>query len=389
MLVASIDFETSKRPRHMPWHTESFPVCLGMVNSLGEKRVWWFSHTNQTYADVIEEITSSLREADLIVAHNLKFELGWTAALGADAQDWNCHCTMVAEYLLRGQFGDVKTKKGRLGLNDVAARYKLPTKKDRVADYWEAEYETDEVPMSILEEYVLQDCELALAIATFQRRKLREQNLTRIAKVHMELVKVLSDIESSGMLIDKGMLEGFSKESSVRLEEIEKDLRASYPLHPDWNINSGDHVSALLFGGTLQMEGKEEVNRQRKDGSIRTYERKCKIPVEMSGLGFAPSSPTKKDGVYTVDADALAQLTSDDPTAIEILELLKEHSQVQKQQSTYHEGLLERIGSDSLIHPSMNQTITATGRLSSSNPNGQNFPRGSTSPVKRAFKTRW
>lgn len=395
MIIASIDFETSKKPRHFPWVPGSFPVCLGMVNNQGKRKVWWFTHTEladiPSYPELMQEITVELSRADLIVAHNAKFDLGWLKALGADYWDWRIHCTMVAEYMLRGQFGDYQNKKGRLGLNDVARRYGIEGKKDRVADYWDCGYETDEIPMYILEEYVLQDCQIALTLAQAQRRKIEAVGLKKLVRVHRELLKTLVDIEANGMLLDRKRLNDFNAEYDQKLAKVEKDIAETVELPEGWNIGSNEHISALLYGGTLKMDGVETVERVLKNGTVKTYSRKCTVPFELKGLGFTPprGAKAKKEGFFKTDADTLAQLKSKDPTAMKVLDLLKEYSFLSKQKSTYFEGLVEKMQEDDRIHPSMNQTITATGRLSSSNPNGQNISRGSTSPVKEAFISRF
>lgn len=398
MLITSIDFETSKAPRHFPWVPGSFPVCLGMLNSLGERKVWWFTHTElpiedtRSYDDLAEEIKAELDRSDLIVAHNMKFENVWLSALNIDTINYQLFCTMVSEYLIRGQFGDLTgSKKGRLGLNDLAARYGVHGKKDRVAEYWEVGYETDEIPIHILDEYVIQDCQIALTIARKQRVRLKELGMTKLAKVHNQLVKTLSDIEQNGMLLDRAMLTEFDGGYERDLEAIDRDIHELVELSPEWNIGSNEHISALLYGGSITVDGTETVERELKGGRIKTYERKAKITVEIKNLGFKPprGATTKKDGVYKTDSDTLSQLTSKNHTAMKVLGLLKEYALTSKQRSTYTQGLLERQGEDGYVHPSMNQTITSTGRMSSSNPNGQNFPRGSTSPIKKAFISRY
>ena len=131
-------------------------------------------------------------------------------------------------------------------------------------------------------------------------------------------------------------------------------------------------LSALLYGGTLRQPGKEIVQRVRKDGSIREYERKCTVEIPIKGLGFQHTKDisTSKEGVYKTDIETLKNLKCKESYQREFVKLILERSRLVKLKSTYFDGLSDKLV-DSFIHSSMNQTIARTGRLSSSNPNGK------------------
>lgn len=389
----AIDFETAKMPRHLPWAPGSFPVCLGAYREDGERTVKWFNHeilVPPPLPEVKKSIEYMLSEADLIIAHNLKFELVWLYELGfreliEKSKVW---CTQVAEYMLLGQLGDHPEKKGMLKLSSLAERYGLPVKLDRVAAYWEADYETDEIPHHVLTEYVLRDCEIAMLVARQQIKRMGQLGLLPLASIHMEQTKYLADCEYNGALLDRSKLELFSSDFDQRLKDVEAELSE---LLPGIEISSNDQLSAGLYGGTIIREGKEIVCKPRKDGSIREYERKAKVEDKIKGLGLVPpkGSETKKAGYYKTDSDTLASLHPKTPEQKRTLKLIEEWRNLTKQKGTYFDGLLEHIGEDDFIHPSMMQTVTATGRLSCRQPNLQNQSRAGTSPVKQAFISRY
>lgn len=336
--------------------------------------------------------------ATRIVAHNAKFDLIWLISCGIDISHYRVFCTQVAEYLLRGQ---KRGPKGSLALETLSKHYGIPEKIDKVKIFWESGYETDEIPASILCPYGEQDCLNALAIYQKQANSIGKQGAQSLFALQFELSKVLAEIEYNGMLVDEGILKHYSKEYGEQLESIDAEIsdicRHYLPkeTHDCFNFNSGDHVSALLYGGVLRVEGREEYERVLKSGEVKVCSRKAKIEYPIRGMGFTPVEGTElaKAGYYATDLETLKSLKCPSKDHQTLIRNLIERSRIEKLKGTYFDGLLERSVKDfegnSYVHPSLNQTVTVTGRLSSSNPNGQNFPRGGTGPVKEIFITRY
>jgi len=156
----------------------------------------------------------------------------------------------------------------------------------------------------------------------------------------------------------------------------------------EFNPNSSDHLSAVLYGGKIKYVGKEWVERPRKDGSVRRYQRNCDAWVETEGFGIKPIKGTNaaKEGFYKVNKEVLKQIKPRTKDAKAFLELIGEQSKVAKILSTYLIGMAEHVQQDGKIHASFNQCFTVTGRLSSSKVNMQNLPRGKTDEIaKRIF----
>jgi DNA polymerase I len=151
--------------------------------------------------------------------------------------------------------------------------------------------------------------------------------------VEMPLVSVLAEMEWHGVRIDIDLLKRLSKEYSAKLGEISKDIFAL--AGAEFNLNSPKQISELLF----------------------------------TTLGL-PKSKKTKTGLST-DVDALEKLSTLHPVVPKLLE----YREVQKLLSTYIDAFPGQILPESLrLHSSFNQTITATGRLSSTGPNLQNIP---------------
>ncbi len=171
------------------------------------------------------------------------------------------------------------------------------------------------------------------ALSQMQQALLRERNLERLyIEVELPLAKVLAAMEAVGVLVDREGLENLGRELTASIAETEQ---AIYELaSEEFNINSQRQLGEILF--------------------------------ERLGL---PALKRTKTG-FSTDAETLEALRPLHPIVDQILA----YRQLGKIQSTYVEGLLPLIQSDGRIHTTFHQTVAATGRLSSSDPNLQNIP---------------
>ena len=163
--------------------------------------------------------------------------------------------------------------------------------------------------------------------------QLKEQGMDQLFyDVEMPLVFVLYDMEKEGICMDASALKEYSKELEGSIVELEKRIHEA--AGEEFNINSPKQLGVILF--------------------------------EKLGL---PNGKKTKTG-YSTSADVLEKLAGEYPIVADILE----YRTLSKLKSTYADGLQNFVEADGKIHTSFNQTITATGRLSSTEPNLQNIP---------------
>lgn len=165
-------------------------------------------------------------------------------------------------------------------------------------------------------------------------KKLEENNeLELFNNIEMPLVEVLSEMQYKGMYLDKTELENFGKELKQRIEILTQEI---YELAgQEFNINSTKQLGEILFD-------------------------KLELPVYK-----------KTKSGYSTDVDVLEKLRPEHP----IIEKILEYRSLTKLNSTYVEGLLPYVNTKTnRIHSYFHQTITATGRISSTEPNLQNIP---------------
>ena len=173
----------------------------------------------------------------------------------------------------------------------------------------------------------------AYAAAPILDKKLREQEMERLFfDIEMPLVFTLYDMENAGVKIEAEALKVYGDQLGTRIVDLEKEI---YELAgEEFNINSPKQLGVILF----------------------------------EKLGMPHAKKTKTG--YSTAADVLDKLAPDYPIVAKILE----YRQLAKLKSTYADGLAVYIGNDGRIHGKFNQTVTATGRLSSTEPNLQNIP---------------
>ena len=175
---------------------------------------------------------------------------------------------------------------------------------------------------------------------------LKKENLWELYETaELPLCPVLAEMEQTGFRVDAGALRSFGELMDTRIRELEASI---YEMAgSSFNINSPKQLGEVLF----------------------------------ERLGLPPAKKTKTG--YSTNADVLEKLRWQHP----IVNAVLEYRQYAKLKSTYADGLLKVIGPDGRIHTSFQMTVTATGRLSSTEPNLQNIPTRTDlgSEIRRMF----
>jgi DNA polymerase-1 len=209
-----------------------------------------------------------------------------------------------------------------------------------------------QVPLEKAVPYACEDADVTLSVYNVLAPKLEELGLAELlAKVEMPLVPVLMEMETTGVCVDTQRLRLLSKSFEHQLEKLEDNIYSI--AGQEFNIKSSQQLGKILF---------EEL----------------KLPVQKK---------TKKKTGYSTDVNVLTVLADQH----ELPALILRHRTLAKLKSTYTDALLDLIHPETgRIHTSYNQTVTATGRLSSSNPNLQNIPIRTEEgiEIRRAFVPR-
>ncbi len=188
-----------------------------------------------------------------------------------------------------------------------------------------------------------------LALADRQRPRLEELGMTPLLlEIELPLSPVLARMEREGMALDRGQLEAFGRMLTARIGELEQEIHG-YAGEP-FNIGSTKQLGVILF----------------------------------EKLGLRVIKKTKTG--YSTDAEVLEKLRGSHP----IIDCILEYRTLTKLTSTYVDGLLKVLGPDGKVHTTFQQTVTNTGRLSSTDPNLQNIPVRSElgGQVRRCFVPR-
>jgi DNA polymerase-1 len=392
MRTLALDVETTKTPLIYPWQDDSLLVAVGLADETGWRKTWVFNHDElddmETQREKIDEIQAVINTAGRLVGHNLKFDLNWINDLGIQYGHCKLWCTQVSEYLLNAQrIGDLK-------LADLSKKYLNIHKIDRVKTMWDAGYETTEIPLRILLPYLEQDCINALAVYQKQVPLIHANRLDTLCAIQNENSRVLSEIEGNGMLLDVDEAMRHVKALRLKLEVLDTDIKMA--IGDDFNLSSGVELSAMLFGGVVKRPREIWEMKTLKSKPETTYKMKIIYDdVKVKGLGFPTKEnmETKKKGVYQTNKDTIKFLKCKTKTQRNIKKWLIERSGAAKALESLlgkdGTGIINKVMSDGLVHPKYNMTIAKTGRLTSSDPNGQNLPREGTSPIKLSFKARY
>ncbi|UTC65580.1 DNA polymerase I [Treponema sp. OMZ 788] len=288
-----------------------------------------------------QKAVSKLFESKMtLIMHNGKFDI--QAALSsklAKGISANLFDTMIAAWLLdpaRSSYGMDKLAESVLGLRTI-----------RFKDIVRAGQNFSDVPLKEACPYAAEDADITLKFYNKFLPLLKKNNLEKLFfDLEMPITKLLTEMEIKGIFLKGEELDAYSKELGKELEECEKDI---YKLvGHEFNIASPKQLQEVLF-------------EERK---------------------LTPGKKTKTG--YSTDTSVLENLASEDPVPAKILD----YRALAKLKSTYTDTLPKMTDKNGRIHTSFIQTGTATGRLSSRDPNLQNIPiRGNEGRrIREAFQ---
>lgn len=262
------------------------------------------------------------------VGQNMKYDILVLGQHGINVKN-AAFDTMIASYLLN-------PSKQSHGLDAIALEYLnyKTTTYAEVTGSGKKQIGFDEVDISAATRYSGEDADIALRLKQLLEPKLRELGMEKLFReIEMPLMQVLAEMERAGVKVDASLLGSMSKRLEQDLLQITERI---YTLAgTKFNINSPKQIGEVLF----------------------------------DKLGLKPLKRTKTG--YSTDVDVLQELARSHPLPAEVLS----YRSLAKLKSTYIDALPSLINPRTgRLHTSFNQTVTATGRLSSSEPNLQNIP---------------
>ncbi|MBO7188471.1 MAG: DNA polymerase I, partial [Tidjanibacter sp.] len=264
------------------------------------------------------------------VGQNMKFDIMMLRGVGIEVRGakWD---TMLLHYLLDPE--------SRHNMDFLAMRYLdyQPIPIENLIGRGAKQTTMDKVPLAQVAEYAAEDADITWQLYEKLRPMAEERGVLELYhKVEEPLIEVLADMEWEGVKVDTARLAEYGTELSATLAEIEEKIRSMADT-PDLNINSAKQLGVVLFE-KLQIDGKPKKTKTKQ---------------------------------YRTDEEYLTSLSDKHP----IVSLVLEYRGLKKLLSTYIEALPQLVNRyTGRIHTSYNQAVTATGRLSSTNPNLQNIP---------------
>ncbi|MGS4882243.1 DNA polymerase I [Photobacterium damselae] len=264
------------------------------------------------------------------IGQNLKYDASVIARYGIEMQGIK-YDTMLESYVYNSVVG-------RHDMDSLALRY-LEHKNisfEEIAGKGKGQLTFNQIDLEQAGPYAAEDADITLRLhnALYPKVSADEKLLHVFSDIEMPLVPVLSRMERTGVLIDSMKLSAQSQEIAQRLDELEK--RAFEIADQEFNLSSPKQLQAILF--------------------------------EKMGLPVLKKTPS---GTPSTNEEVLQELALDYP----LPKLILEYRGLAKLKSTYTDKLPKMVNpATGRVHTSYHQAVTATGRLSSSDPNLQNIP---------------
>lgn len=269
-------------------------------------------------------------EKTVKVGQNIKYDMLVLSNYGVEIRG-RMFDTMIAHYVLQPELHH-----GMDYLAEVYLKYETIKIEELIGPKGKNQKNMRDLPPSAVYKYACEDADVTFKLKHILEKELKEQGVeTLFEEIEMPLVPVLAYMERNGVRIDTAALKETSLHFTARMQQIEKEVHELAGM--EFNIASPKQVGEVLF----------------------------------DRLKIVEKAKKTKSGQYVTSEDVLESLRGKH----EIVGKILEHRGLKKLLSTYIDALPQLINPQTgHIHTSFNQTVTATGRLSSSNPNLQNIP---------------
>jgi DNA polymerase-1 len=280
------------------------------------------------------------------IGHNIKYDLKVLHRYGIKVLGPTFD-TMIAHYLINPE-----AKQSMDFLANFYLNYQPISIETLIGKKGKGQGNMGDMKQEEISDYACEDADITLQLKQVLEPQIQKPHLADLFyKMEMPLVEVLKDMEFEGITIDVPALNSYSKELDLILIELEKEIKNDAGL--DFNLDSPKQLGEVLF----------------------------------EHLKISSKAKKTKTGQYATGEDVLQKHEKDHPIIPKILE----YRQLRKLKSTYVDPLPMLCDVvDGRIHTNFMQTVTATGRLSSNNPNLQNIPVRSAKgrEIRRTFVAR-
>ena len=431
-----------------PWQPGNILVQVGTLNvdNTDEMHILNFDHTEakDTTGGAAFVLQAVLDETTLLIMHNARHDLPWLWESGFK-YDGLIYDTLIGEYLLlRG------VKRG-LGLGHCAEVRNLPSYKlDTLKEYYKKGYNTDEIPLAELTEYLVGDLNVTRELFLAQEYDFSQpesKSMIRVRDISMKVCMTLCRMYQRGFKVDRNALEQVREEFEQEKVELEtrinakvRDLMGDTPINmsspeqksqviyskkpkdkKEWaalfeHVNTVDEYRSTVKANSTHVmktkaytcptcNGAGHTYKVKKDGTKYARPNKCKDceargykleeTNQVAGLNFFPPNKdwvsdsgfsTSKGNLDILIATARSKGMLE---AEAFLADLRRLNAITSYLNNFVGGISLFTKPDDLLHVDLSQTTAATGRFSGRNPNMQNMPRGNTFPIKKVFVSRF
>ena len=307
---------------------------VGLSIALKEHEAWYVAmpkekEGKQRMLEIFRPVFEN--PSTLKIGQNIKYDILILGNYGIQVEG-PLFDTMIAHYLIQPELHHNMDY-----LAEIYLGYKTVHIEELIGEKGRSQKNMADLNPSAVYEYACEDADITLQLKSILEKELEKDGTTPLFRdVEMPLVKVLAYMERNGAMIDPAALAETSRHFTERMEALEKEIYQEAGGTP-FNILSPKQVGDILF------DRMKIVDKPKKT----------------------------KTGQYVTSEDVLETLRSEH----RIVDLILQYRGLKKLLGTYVDALPQLVNpATGKIHTSYNQTVTATGRLSSSNPNLQNIP---------------
>lgn len=363
MKALVVDVETTTFNKGAWTDSRNYLVMIACYD--GERR--WVFNTTEEHLKAFDKL---LDDYDLLIGFNFKFDLHWLLNYKlTKVLEKKIHDVQIMEYLLSRQTNVYPS------LNDCAKKHLNKEKIDVIQlEYWDNGIQTDDIPWEILSNYAITDVELTYELWELRGAKLTGK-LETLFSLECQDLLVLLEMERNGLRYNREGSLNLALEQDKKIAEIQNKFNLKHNV-PCFNWSSNEHLSALLYGGTIvetykvpdgTFKGGQRAGQVKFKKALKEY----KLPRMYKPL---PKTEMKKEGIFSVEEDVLLSLKGGDPELVTGILAMKKY---QKDNNTYLRGLPakqdEGFYDHGWIFGTFNKCATGTGRVASAKPNLQNL----------------